>query len=106
MYKRDPLHLCAPLTHVALLPCTDLSPAKVNAMEDYPLWANINAIVEAHALGTGAEPPYRYAFTRCITKLLLRRTHERVLELHVGPVLGRICKCMHVVRCGHLPGDK
>ena len=50
-------------------------------MDDYPLWANIDVIVEAHASGTGAEPPYRYAFTRCITKLLLRRTHERVLEL-------------------------
>ena len=50
-------------------------------MDDNPLWANIDVIVEAHASGTGAEPPYRYAFTRCITKLLLRRTHERVLEL-------------------------
>ena len=58
-------------------------------MEDYPLWANINAIVEAHALGTGAEPPYRYAFTRCITKLLLRRTHERVLELIKNGTLAR-----------------
>ncbi len=37
---------------------------------------------------------------------LLCDGHERVLELHVGPVLGRICKCMHDVRCGHLPGDK
>ena len=58
-------------------------------MEDYPLWANINAIVEAHASGTGAEPPYRYAFTRCITKLLLRRTHERVLELIKNGTLAR-----------------
>jgi hypothetical protein len=58
-------------------------------MEDYPLWANINAIVEADASGTGAEPPYRYAFTRCITKLLLRRTHERVLELIKNGTLAR-----------------
>ena len=47
-------------------------------MDDYPLWANIDVIVEAHASGTGAEPPYRYAFTHCITKLLLRRTHDRM----------------------------
>ena len=50
-------------------------------MDDEPLFANIDVIVEAHASGTGAEPPFRYAFTRCITKLLLRRTHDRVLEL-------------------------
>ena len=50
-------------------------------MEDEPLWANIDAIVEAHASGTGAEPPHSYAFTRCITKLLLRRTHDHLLEL-------------------------
>jgi len=37
-------------------------------MEDEPLWANIDAIVEAHASGTGAEPPHSYAFTRWITK--------------------------------------
>jgi hypothetical protein len=47
-------------------------------MDDYPLWANIDVIVEAHASGTGAEPPYRYAFTRCITKKVLRRTHELI----------------------------
>jgi len=75
------LHLCAPLIHAALLPCTDLSPAKVNSMEDEPLWANIDVIVEAHASGTGAEPPHSYAFTRCITKKVLRRTHDHVLEL-------------------------
>ena len=50
-------------------------------MEDEPLWANIDVIVEAHASGTGAEPPHSYAFIRCITKKLLRRTHDRVLEL-------------------------
>ena len=50
-------------------------------MEDYPLWANIDVIVEAHASGTGAEPPHSYAFTRCITKKVLRRTHDHVLEL-------------------------
>ena len=44
-------------------------------MEDELLWANIDVIVEAHALGTGAEPPHSYAFTRCITKKVLRRTH-------------------------------
>ena len=27
-------------------------------MDDYPLFGNIDAIVEAHASGTGAEPPY------------------------------------------------
>jgi hypothetical protein len=58
-------------------------------MEDELLWANIDVIVEAHASGTGAEPPYRYAFTRCITKLLLRRTHERVLELIKNGTLAR-----------------
>ena len=47
-------------------------------MDDYPLWANIDVIVEAHASGTDAEPPYRYAFTRCITKKVLRRTHELI----------------------------
>jgi len=47
-------------------------------MEDELLWANIDVIVEAHASGTGAEPPYRYAFTRCITKKVLRRTHELI----------------------------
>ena len=50
-------------------------------MDDYPLWANIDVIVEAHASGTGAEPPHSYAFTRCITKKVLRRTHDHVLEL-------------------------
>jgi hypothetical protein len=50
-------------------------------MEDEPLWANIDVIVEAHASGTGAEPPHSYAFTRCITKKVLRRTHDHVLEL-------------------------
>jgi hypothetical protein len=50
-------------------------------MEDEPLWANIDVIVEAHASGTGAEPPNSYAFTRSMTKMLLRRTHDRVLEL-------------------------
>jgi hypothetical protein len=50
-------------------------------MEDEPLWANIDVIVEAHASGTGAEPPDSYAFTRCMTKKLLRLTHDRVLEL-------------------------
>jgi hypothetical protein len=50
-------------------------------MEDEPLWANIDVIVEAHASGTGAEPPHCYAFTRCMTKKLLRRTHDHVLEL-------------------------
>ena len=50
-------------------------------MDDYPLFGNIDVIVEAHASGTGAEPPQRYAFTHCITKRLLCRTHERVLEL-------------------------
>ena len=49
-------------------------------MEDEPLWANIDVIVEAHASGTGAEPPHSYAFIRCITKKLLRRTHDRVLD--------------------------
>ena len=39
------LHLCAPLTHAALLPFADLSPAKVNSMDAYPLWANIDVIV-------------------------------------------------------------
>jgi len=58
-------------------------------MEDYPLWANIDAIVQAHASGTGAEPPYSYAFTRWITKLLLRRTHDRVLELMKNGTLAR-----------------
>ena len=58
-------------------------------MDDYPLWANIDAIVEAHASGTGAEPPYSYAFTRWITKLLLRRTHDRVLELIKNGTLAR-----------------
>ena len=58
-------------------------------MDDYPLWANIDVIVEAHASGTGAEPPYRYAFTHCITKLLLRRTHDRVLELIKNGTLAR-----------------
>jgi len=52
--------------------------AKVNSMDDYPLWANIDVIVEAHASGTGAEPPHSYAFTRCITKKVLRRTHELI----------------------------
>jgi hypothetical protein len=47
------LHLSAPLTYAALTPCADLSPVKVNAMEDEPLWANIDVIVEAHASGTG-----------------------------------------------------
>ncbi|KOO30651.1 hypothetical protein Ctob_009908 [Chrysochromulina tobinii] len=50
-------------------------------MEDEPLWANIDAIVEAHASGTGAEPPHSYAFTRWITKKVLRRTHDHVLKL-------------------------
>ena len=50
-------------------------------MEDELLWANIDVIVEAHASGTGAEPPNSYAFTRCITKKVLRRTHDHVLEL-------------------------
>eukprot|EP00900_Chrysochromulina_parva_P008082 jgi/Chrpa1/17275/Chrysochromulina_OHIO_Genome00023282-RA len=50
-------------------------------MEDEPLWANIDVIVEAHASGTGAEPPNSYAFTRCMTKKLLRRTQDRVIEL-------------------------
>jgi hypothetical protein len=58
-------------------------------MEDYPLWANIDAIVEAHASGTGAEPPYSYAFTRWITKLLLSRTHDRVLKLIKNGTLAR-----------------
>jgi hypothetical protein len=61
-------------------------------MEDEPLWANIDVIdliVEAHASGTGAEPPDSYAFTRCITKLLLRRTHDRVLELINNGTLAR-----------------
>ena len=58
-------------------------------MDDYPLWANIDVIVEAHASGTGAEPPYRYAFTHCIPKLLLRRTHDRVLELIKNGTLAR-----------------
>ena len=47
-------------------------------MEDELLWANIDVIVEAHASGTGAEPPNSYAFTRCITKKVLRRTHELI----------------------------
>ena len=47
-------------------------------------------IVEAHASGTGAEPPQSYAFTRCITKNeLLRRTHDRVLELIKNGTLAR-----------------
>ena len=49
-------------------------------MDDYPLFGNIDVIVEAHASGTGAEPPQRYAFTHCITKRLLCRTHDRVLS--------------------------
>ena len=58
-------------------------------MEDEPLWANIDVIVEAHASGTGAEPPHSYAFSRCITKKLLRRTHDRVLELIKNGTLAR-----------------
>ena len=58
-------------------------------MEVEPLWANIDVIVEAHASGTGAEPPDSYAFTCCITKLLLRRTHDRVLELINNGTLAR-----------------
>ena len=46
-------------------------------MDDYPLFGNIDVIVEAHASGTGAVPPQSYAFARCITKKLLRRTHDR-----------------------------
>ena len=45
-------------------------------MEDELLWANIDVIVEAHASGTGAEPPNSYAFTRCITKKVLRSTRS------------------------------
>ena len=58
-------------------------------MEDELLWANIDVIVEAHASGTGAEPPHSYAFTRCITKKVLRRTHDRVLELIKNGTLAR-----------------
>ena len=58
-------------------------------MDDYPLWANIDVIVEAHASGSSAEPPYRYAFTHCNTKLLLRRTHDRMLELINNGTLAR-----------------
>ena len=48
-------------------------------MDDYPLFGNIDAIVEAHASGTGAEPPQRYAFTHCITKRLQQvRSRARV----------------------------
>ena len=50
-------------------------------MDDYPLFGNIDVIVEAHASGTGAVPPQSYAFTRCITKKVLRRAHDHVLEL-------------------------
>lgn len=58
-------------------------------MDDYPLFGNIDVIVEAHASGTGAVPPQSYAFTRCITKKLLRRTHDRVLELITNGSLRR-----------------
>ena len=58
-------------------------------MEDELLWANIDVIVEAHASGTGAEPPHSYAFTRCITKKVLRRTHDRVVELIKNGTLAR-----------------
>ena len=58
-------------------------------MDDNPLWANIDVIVEAHASGTGAEPPHSYAFTRCITKKVLRRTHDRVVELIKNGTLAR-----------------
>ena len=58
-------------------------------MDDYPLFGNIDVIVEAHASGTGAVPPQSYAFARCITKKLLRRTHDRVLELITNGTLRR-----------------
>jgi hypothetical protein len=58
-------------------------------MDDYLLFGNIDVIVEAHASGTGAVPPQSYAFTRCITKKLLRRTHDRVLELISNGTLPR-----------------
>ncbi len=61
--------------------------------EDELLWANIDVIVEAHASGTGAEPPHSYAFTRCITKKLLRRTHDRVLELINNGTVARAARC-------------
>ena len=96
--RSDCLHLSAPLTYAALLPCADLSPAKVNAMEDYPLWANIDVIVEAHASGTGAEPPHSYAFTRCITKKVLRRTHDHVLELINNGTIARGTLLVTMVR--------
>ena len=67
-------------------------------MEDEPLWANIDVIVEAHASGTGAEPPHSYAFIRCITKKLLRRTHDRVLELIKNGTLARGTLLVTMVR--------
>jgi len=67
-------------------------------MEDYPLWANIDVIVEAHASGTGAEPPHSYAFTRCITKKVLRRTYDHVLELINNGTIARGTLLVTMVR--------
>jgi len=67
-------------------------------MDDYPLWANIDVIVEAHASGTGAEPPHSYAFTRCITKKVLRRTHDHVLELINNGTIARGTLLVTMVR--------
>jgi len=67
-------------------------------MDDYPLWSNIDVIVEAHASGTGAEPPHSYAFTRCITKKVLRRTHDHVLELINNGTIARGTLLVTMVR--------
>ena len=56
-------------------------PDELSAMGDAALFEVINRIIAARVSGTGAESTHRLACVPFLTKELLRRTHDRVIEL-------------------------